>query len=136
MTRVVRLLCCVGMLVAACGIGMAGDDVTKTGTFVWEREDKEISGDLKAIFTPRGDADNQWDVAFHFDWEDGPHVYRGTAIGSLAKGKLQGEVVNDNKEHKSTFRFKGKSKKGKFKGTHSHIGEEGELKPTGQLTLQ
>ncbi len=136
MIRVIRLLCGVGMLVAVCGIGMAGDDVTKTGTFVWEREDKEISGDLKAVFTPRGDADNQWDVAFHFDWEDGPHVYRGTATGSLAKGKLQGEVVNDNEEHKSTFRFQGKFKKGKFKGTHSHIGEEGEPKPTGQLTLQ
>jgi len=123
----------VALLVVACAPSFAeGDEVTLTGQFVWERDDGNHSGDLKAVFTPTGK--KTWNVSFYFEWEDGRHVYEGTAEGSLTKGELKGEVVNDNKERPGTFRFKGKFKDGVFEGRHGSVrdGKENEL---GTLTL-
>jgi len=113
---------------------LAGDDITLEGGFVWTRSDGDQAGDLKAIFTPKGDA--EWAVAFHFDWEDGPHVYAGTAQGSLTAGTLEGEVVNDSEDRKATFQFSGSFEDGTFTGTHRHLSKEGEYRDTGTITLE
>ena len=52
--------------------------------------------ELSGVFTPAGK--NEWNVAFHFVWEDEPHVYTGTAKGNLKSGDLEGEVESDSEE--------------------------------------
>ena len=97
----------------AVGPGLAEEeDVTLMGEFVWARDDGDRTGELKAVFTPTGKG--EWDVSFQFDWEDGAHVWEGTAQGNLKKGSLKGEVLTDNEERQGTFRFNGKFKDGKF----------------------
>lgn len=119
--------------VSLTGIAFAGEEETLTGTFVWEREDENISGDLEARFTSTGE--KAWKVSFHFDWEGEPRVWNGTAKGSLEKGKLKGEAVMDKTDDPSTFTFTGKFKDGKFSGTHAQIDKEGKSHATGTLTL-
>ncbi len=122
------------LLVASlAGIAFADVSETLTGTFVWSRDDGERAGDVEARFTSTGN--KTWKVSFHFDWNGEPHVWNGTAKGSLKKGKLEGEVVTDNKERPATFTFTGKFKGGAFKGTHARIRKEGEPRATGTLTL-
>jgi hypothetical protein len=122
------------LLVASlAGIAFAEESEILTGTFVWERDDGEVSGDLEARFTSAGD--KTWNVTFHFDWEGEPRIWKGTAKGSLKKGKLEGEVVTDNKERPATFTFAGKFKGGTFRGTHARIRKESEPRATGTLTL-
>ena len=120
-------------LVAFGGI-LAAEGVTLKGSFVWERKDDNRNGDVTAVFTPTGD--NQWDVSFHFDWEDGPHIYSGTATGDLSGGDLKGAVEGDSEDRKMSFRFTGSFKDGTFTGTHAFLDKEGELRPTGTLTLR
>lgn len=135
-TRLAALGAVLTTAVVVAGLGAIADDaasVTLEGDFVWERSDGNHEGDLKAVFTPTGDG--EWDVAFHFEWQDGPHVYAGTAKGSLTSGALEGEVENDNEERKTTFRFQGSFEDGTFTGTHAAIGKDGELKDTGTLSL-
>lgn len=110
----------------------AEDTVTLEGEFVWQRTDGEKRGDVQAVFTPTGEA--AWDVAFHFEWEDGPHVYRGTAEGDMT-GALGGAVEHDDPENKATFRFQGTFDDGKFSGTHGQVLEDGTLRDTGTITL-
>lgn len=100
-----------------------------TGEFKWNRQDHP--GALKAVFTPTGE--NTWDVAFHFDFRDEPHIYSGTAEGSLDKGSLKGKVMSDGDEP-SPFTFEGEFVDGKFEGTHASTREE-EPQDTGTLTL-
>ena len=123
----VALLCWAGPL------SLAADEVTMEGEFVWTRSDGDTKGDLKAIFTPTGQG--TWDVAFHFDWEDGPHVYAGTAKGDLTGGQLEGEVQNDSSDRKATFQFSGTIEDGAFAGTHGHL-SDGKLNDTGTMTLK
>ena len=126
-------------LIALVGLTLAGvaapasDAVTLEGEFVWQRSDGNHAGALRAEFTPTGE--NTWNVAFHFEWEDGPHTYTGTATGNLATGDLEGEVVNDNPDRKATFRFTGTFENGTYSGTHAHVQEDGSLLDTGTLTL-
>ncbi len=113
------------------GFVSAGEPTTTTftGSYIWNRStDKE--GDLKAVFTSKGDS--EYSVSFYFKFEGVDHVYSGTAKGSLQNGKLAGEVKDEKKEH--TFTFAGMCKEGAFSGTHHVIGEKGESK-TGTLTL-
>ena len=74
------------VFLVAFGGTLAAKDVTFNGTFVWEREDGNESGEVRAVFTPTGKS--AWDVAFHFDWKDEPHIYLGTATGSLSDGEV------------------------------------------------
>jgi len=121
------------LLVASLGgMALASDDETLTGTFVWNNDDGEVTGDLKAVFAPAGD--RAWKVAFYFDWEDEPHIWKGTAEGNLSDGKLSGEVTADLDEP-VTFSFAGSFEEGTFQGTHSQMREKGERKQTGTLTL-
>ena len=110
---------------------VAGGDVTLQGGFVWENDDGNHEGDLKAIFTPSGEG--EWNVSFHFDWEDGAHVYKGTCSGSL-DGKLSGDVVSDG-EREMNFKFSGSFENGSFSGVHNFVTKEGEVKRAGTLTL-
>lgn len=126
--RAVLLLLVVGLA----GLALASDDETLTGTFVWTNDDGEIGGDLKAVFTPAGD--KEWKVAFYFDWEGEPHIWKGTAKGSLTRGKLSGEVTADLGQP-VTFAFSGKFKDGSFRGTHRRLRDEGKDRQTGRLTL-
>lgn len=119
-------------LAGLAGTTAASEPVTLEGGFVWERSDGNQTGDLKAVFTPTGDG--TWDVAFHFDWEDGPHVYAGTAEGSLTEGELSGRVNNDSEDRPGSFVFKGTVADGSFSGTHAWLEGE-EEKSTGTLTL-
>ena len=126
-----------GLMVVLMAVGgvVAAEDVTLNGSFVWEREDDNRTGDLKAIFTPTGDS--EWDVTFRFEWEDEDHVYKGTASGSLSDGDLNGAVEGDNEgDHKMSFRFEGSFADGTFTGTHSYLNKEGEAQPSGTLTLE
>ena len=131
MTQRIRWIALLGIFFLAAMPGLAGDDVTLEGGFVWEREDGNHEGDLKAILTPTGDG--EWDVAFHFDWEDGPHVYTGTCAGSL-EGKFSGDIVSDG-DGDMIFKFSGSFEDGAFSGTHNFVTKEGELKKAGTLTL-
>jgi hypothetical protein len=114
------------------GIALAADTETLTGEFVWTRDDGDETGDLEAIFTVTGEG--AYDVVFHFDWEGEPRTWKGTAKGSLEKGKLEGEVLSDF-DDPATFTFSGKFKKGAFQGTHGQVTKDGELKATGTMTL-
>ena len=116
------------------GAALAAEDVTFKGTFVWEREDGNRTGDVRAVFTPT-DA-SEWDVAFYFEWEDKPHTYKGTATGSLSDGELKGAVETDDENHKLSFRFTGSFADDTFTGTHGILNREGELKHSGTLTLE
>ena len=118
-------------LVLIASPSFAADDVTLEGGFVWEREDGNQDGDLKAIFTPTGEG--EWSVEFQFDWEDGPHVYKGNCSGSL-DGELSGDVVSDG-DREMKFKFSGTFEDGEFSGSHGFVTEEGELKPAGTFTL-
>jgi len=133
MTRFAMRALLLLLAVSLTGIAFAGETETLTGTFVWERDDGDETGDLEAKFTSTGE--NTWDVSFHFDWEGEPRVWNGTATGNLDKGKLEGKAMMDKTDKPSTFTFSGKFKKGKFKGTHASIDKDGESHSTGTLTL-
>ena len=113
---------------------LAAEDVTLKGSFVWERNDDNRDGEVTAVFTPTGDT--EWAVAFHFNWEDEPHTYKGTATGSLSSGELKGAVEADGDNHKMSFRFSGSFEDGLFTGTHSFVDKSGGLKHSGTLTLK
>jgi hypothetical protein len=130
MTQRVRWIALLGIFFLAAMPGIAGDDVTLNGGFVWEKEDGNHEGDLKAILTPTGDG--EWDVSFHFDWEDGAHIYAGTCSGSL-DGELSGEITSDG-DGDMQFKFNGSFENGEFSGTHNFVTEDG-LKKAGTLTL-
>ena len=134
MKNCVRLLCSVAVFALAIGGSFAGDEVTLEGSFVWSRTDGNRTGDVRAVFTPQGE--DEWAVSFHFEWEDGPHVYTGTASGSLSEGALQGEVKADGEQKKASFRFSGTFADGTFSGTHANLAEDGSLRDTGTITLR
>ena len=97
---------------------------TLVGEYHWN---KGHSGDLKAVFTAKGEG--TWDVSFYFDFRDKPHTYTGEATGSM-DGELSGVVKNESKER--TFKFKGSFNEGVFEGDHeettpSRAGETGTL---------
>ena len=64
----------------------AEDAITLTGEFVWTQRDN--SGSVEAVFTPTGEG--EWEVAFNFNFRGTPHLYSGTAKGSLSEGELNG----------------------------------------------
>jgi len=131
MTQRIRWIALLGIFFLAAMPGFAGDDVTLEGGFVWEREEGNRTGDLTAILTPTGDG--EWSVAFHFEWEDGPHVYTGTCSGSL-DGELSGDITADG-SHEMKFEFSGAFEDGTFSGTHNYVNEDGESTRRGTLTL-
>ncbi|MDA8015809.1 MAG: hypothetical protein MPN21_00045 [Thermoanaerobaculia bacterium] len=111
---------------------LAADSKTLEGEFIWEREDENVAGALKAVFEPTGDA--TWDVSFYFTFEDKDHIYKGTAEGSLTEGELKGEVLSDGEEP-HPYEFTGSfAEDGSFSGTHSYTGGE-EARPTGTITF-
>ena len=116
------------LLTISSGTVGAEDTQTLTGEFMWTN--RGVSGDLEAIFTPKGE--DKWEVAFHFEFRGKPRVYSGTAEGSLTGGELKGTVKNESK--KRTFTFDGTIKDGKFTGTHAEIGGDG-VQETGTLSL-
>jgi hypothetical protein len=116
------------LLTAQAGIAVADDTRTLAGEFVWNQQDR--GGDLEAVFTSTGEG--QWDVAFHFKFRGRPHVYSGTAEGSLSEGELRGKVLNENRNR--TFTFSGTFEDGTFRGTHNEIAGDRE-QSTGTLTL-
>jgi len=111
------------------GAVRADEARTAKGEFTWTQRD--VAGNLEAVFTPTGDG--TWDVAFHFTFRDKPHVYSGTAEGNLSGGGLKGTVQNESKER--TFEFQGTVENSKFQGSHSEI-EGGETVATGTLKLE
>lgn len=115
-------------LLFAVTAGVTDDDKqTLTGSYDWTGGK---SGDLTAYFFPTEEAET-WKVEFRFDFH-GPHLYTGSATGSLKEGELSGEVVSD--QRKRTFVFSGTFEDGKFSGTHSETTQGGE-KSTGTMTL-
>ncbi|MDA8017067.1 MAG: hypothetical protein MPN21_06410 [Thermoanaerobaculia bacterium] len=101
---------------------------TLVGEYQWDQGG--ASGDLRAVFEPTGD--NTWEVSFYFDFRSKPHVYSGTATGSLEDGTLEGTVKNENKRR--TFTFEGSFQNGEFRGNHAET-TRGEPIRTGTLTL-
>lgn len=108
--------------------GAADGDQKLQGTYIWEQA-KE-TGSLEAVFTPNGAG--QWKVSFYFTFQGEPHVYSGTADGSLTNGSLAGRVQTDN--GKGVFTFSGEFKDGKFQGSHARL-TAGNEERTGTLSL-
>ena len=130
MRRTTQLVAVVAVMVLSFGFATGGqEERTLTGSFQWAEGGKE--GDLKAVFTPTGEA--KWDVAFYFEFSGKPHIYSGTADGTLADGVLEGKVLNEQKNR--SFIFKGTFSKGEFRGTHADTTDGGEH-ATGTLTLK
>lgn len=125
----VLALCVLFLVVPA---AMAADTRTLEGEFIWERDDKDIAGPLKAVFESTGE--DMWNVSFHFTFEDKPHVYTGTAKGNLKDGELTGEVLSDGEEQ-HPYAFSGTfAEDGSFSGTHDYIDGE-EARETGKIAL-
>jgi hypothetical protein len=120
------MACIAATCLAVAGLASAADsNRTLKGTYEWTDGDKK--GPLEAVFTPAGEG--KWEVAFHFEFDGQPHVYAGTAEGSLSDGNLKGAVKTENK--KRTFTFKGAFRDGTFTGTHAEAEHS-----TGTLTLK
>src|SRR5262245_19311904 len=130
MRRATQLAVVVSVLVLSLGLATGKDEErTLTGSYQWTDGGK--SGELKAIFTPTGEA--KWSVSFYFDFAGKSHIYTGTAEGTLANGELKGHVQNEQKNR--SWNFKGTFKEGEFHGTHAETGDDGEH-ATGSLTLK
>jgi hypothetical protein len=118
-------------LALAIPIVAAEEDSTEfEGSFYWSGRNR--TGDLKAVFS--SSTGGGWDVVFYFDWEDKPHVYTGTATGSLTDGDLSGSVFNEDKEYH--FTFSGQIDDGEFEGTHQMIGKDGKAIEMGTVELE
>jgi hypothetical protein len=116
-------------LLIAVPTGMADDGKqTLKGSYEWTGGK---SGELTAYFFPTDETD-KWTVEFRFDFH-GPHLYTGTATGSLKHGDLSGEVVSD--QRRRTFVFRGAFEDGAFTGTHAETTRGGET-ATGTMTLK
>ena len=118
------------MLAVAIGVAGAGGEELRTLTGEFEWNHRSNRGDLEAVFTATGQG--TWDVTFQFIFRGSPHVYEGTAEGSLSEGELRGQVLNESK--KRTFTFTGEFQNGEFRGTHAEI-EGQQVVQTGTLTL-
>ena len=130
MKKAALLLAALALLLTAPGGTVLAEEITTlNGEFKWSQ--RNSSGDLKADFTPT--SEGTWDVSFHFKFRGEPHVYSGTAEGSLSEGELSGTVKNENKRR--TFTFTGSIKDGTFRGTHSEV-DDGKAFQTGTLTLR
>lgn len=110
---------------------LAGDPVTLNGQFVWKRSDADRNGDLRAEFTEV--KKGEYNVSFHFTWEEKPLTYTGVAKGSLKNGDLTGEVKSDDKKH--SYTFKGTVVEGKLTADHKYLREDGTVSDTGTLVL-
>lgn len=122
-----------GLVVAVMLLPMASSADTEgartlTGRYFMDSGDD--TGALEAVFTPAGDG--TWTVAFHFEFQNQPHLYIGTAQGSLTNGPLRGEVKVDHPD--ATFVFEGTVTDGTFQGIHGEL-QGGEPVPAGTLTL-
>ena len=124
-------LALVSCLVAGTFYTAPKDDVTLSGQYIWKRDDNNIPGDLKAVFTPAGD--DSWDVVFQFDWKDEQRAWRGSATGSLENGYLEGEGMEE-RDRERTFSFRGNVKDGVFTGEHGSQ-RGGDWRKSGTLTL-
>jgi hypothetical protein len=131
MTQRIRWIALLGVFFLAAMPGFAADDVALEGSFIWEREEGDLDGTLKAILTPTGEG--EWSVAFHFEWEDEPHIYTGTCSGSL-EGEFSGDIKSDG-DHEMNFKFNGSFEDGTFTGDSNFLTKEGEIKHAGTLTL-
>jgi hypothetical protein len=130
MRRATQLVAVVAAVALCPGLAIGGDEErTLKGSYHWS--DGGRKGDLKAVFTPAGEA--KWDVAFYFEFSGEPHVYSGTAEGTLSGGVLKGRVLNEGKNR--SFVFKGNFTEGEFRGTHAETTDDGEH-ATGSLTLK
>lgn len=120
--------------VLALAVGQAQADHDGTHTMVGEYHwtGGNASGDLKAVFTPTGEG--SWDVEFFFDFRDKPHVYAGTAEGSLIDGPLKGQVKNENRRR--TFTFDGVVVESSYKADHAEITQGERRTGTLEMTLQ
>lgn len=116
----------------ALGGTLAGDEIKLEGGFVWHRPEGNLDGKLEAVFTSTGS--DRWDVSFHFEWEDGPHVWSGTAQGNLNSGDLSGKVLSDG-DHQAEFEFNGSFEGSTFNGTHAQVRKTGEPRATGTMSL-
>jgi hypothetical protein len=132
MRRIGHIMVGLVVCLAALGGTLAAEKVKLEGGFVWHRSEGNLDGKLEAVFTPTGT--DQWDVSFHFEWEDAPHDWSGTARGNLKSGDLSGEVVSDDAQQ-AKFKFQGTFKGGMFEGTHAQVRKNGGLAATGTLRL-
>ena len=128
----IRWLVALVIVIVAAMPSRADGEVTLAGSFVWERGNEIVEGDLEVVFMPR--AEHEWAVAFHFEWEEEPHVFPGTVRGSLA-GELIGNVASDDPSHPLKFEFQGTFSEGTFRGTHGYFNGSGELVHSGTLQL-
>lgn len=128
MTRKLRNLVLLTIFVSSIAYAATGETRTFSGYYRWDGQD--LSGNVKAVFVPTGEA--TWDVTFSFKFQ-GPHTFKGTAEGSLKSGKLVGTVRNERETR--TFDFRGTVKRGKFRGVHFES-TGGARRKTGTLSMK
>ena len=115
-------------VLALSGLASGQKERMFTGHYRWDARDE--SGRLDVVFSATGE--ETWDVVFRFNFQ-GPHVYSGTAEGSLDEGPLTGEVSDEAGDRK--FAFRGNFRKGKFRGSHFEV-TGGSRRKTGTLSLR
>lgn len=103
---------------------------TLHGTFTAPQH-QDGSRPVQAVFTSTG-REQDWKVAFHFKFNGGQRIYRGSAEGGLNEGLLRGTVRGSGNR---VFTFSVYNKQGVFKGTHAEI-THNIPNNTGTLTLQ
>ena len=107
-------------------------EVKMKGEYVWERSDREIPGEIQAVFTA-GEKEGTWKVVFHFEWEGEQRAWEGEATGSLKSGKLEGHGIEE-RDRKRTFLFSGEVTDGVFSGDHGRE-RDGEFRRSGRITF-
>lgn len=111
------------------GLCIYGEEpITLHGEYTWNVDDRREP--LTATFESSGE--DIWKVTFRFETKGRPHVYEGTAKGSLKQGSLEGEVRSENRSQ--LYRFDGTVEDGRFEGRHVNI-FEGERRVGGELIL-
>lgn len=110
-----------------------------SSTSLLAREKKILKGSFtnqKKIYPLKGefvkDGDGNWTTTFYFTFgKRGKQVFKGTAEGSLEKGKLKGEV-----KERRRFVFEGEWTNGKFTGkTAEYFNGKDKPSPTGTIEL-
>ncbi len=130
--RTVALAIALSFIIGGTFVFAEKEDITVKGSYVWARQDKDIPGDIEAVFTP--DGKNQWNVVWSFEWEGEMRHWAGKATGSLKSGELEGEATEE-RDRKRTFVFKGSVEDGVFNGEHGAM-REGKMNVLGTITFK
>ena len=122
-----RLSLVLGLLFLGCAPAPSENAQVLHGTYHWDNGE---DGPLEATFEPTGP--ETWDVKFEFRFDGKDKTWKGTAVGSLTDGELEGRVKAGLRRR--VFIFEGEFNQGVFEGRHAEVNDRERI-PTGTLTL-